>query len=501
MKNKPKILFILTPDRESFSGKAMKNFSPQIGVGYLFAYLKQFEIESSVLDTSFDFDNRLENIKKRIAEFGPDVIGITLYSRLADFGKLIVDDIKKISDIPVVAGGPHISSTKDEFFYEAPVDYGIMMDGEIPLKKLINALALGRGDISSIPGLIYRDSDNKIRINHNCELITNLDELPFPDYSGFEMSSYAAINNASIGIVTSRGCPFSCTFCNAHHVTGRKFRYFSAAHVADEIKYYYEKGFREIGIGDDCFNVKLDRSKDILKLIIGQKLEIVLRFMVGMRANFADREFFDLLREAGCNQVGFGLEAGDPEILRSIKKNITIEKLKETLGYAKAAGVMTSVNFIIGHPNETYEQAKKTIALAKSLPTNEVFFFSMFPYKGTEAYDELKRLEKEGKVKFLYSYEEYLYKSSPNIIWPVYESPDFTKREREELLRKGRKLHIKTTFRNRFGKIIGSIFYILFNTNYLLQIAYRVRSTKLGGEINKRINRIYFKQSPHTEEK
>jgi len=490
---KPRILFILTPDRESFCGKIMRNLAPQIGVGHLIAYLKQFGIESSVLDTSFDFDNRFNNIKQSISSFNPDIIGITLYSRLVDLGKLIINDIKKIADIPIVAGGPHISSTKDEMFYESPIDFGILMDGEIPLKKLISALVLHKGDISSIPGLVYRDSENNVHINHSCELITNLDELPFPDYSKFEMGNYTSINNSAIGIVTSRGCPFSCTFCDAHHVTGRKFRYFSAQRVVNETKYYYEKGFREIDIGDDCFNVRLDRAKEILKSIINQNLNIVLRFMVGMRANFADKEFFDLLKAAGCKQVGFGLEAGDPEVLKSIKKDITIDKLKETLEYAKKAGVMTSVNFIIGHPNETYEQAKKSITLAKSLPTNEVYFFSMFPYKGTEAYDELKRLEKEGKVKFLYNYEDYLYKSSPNIIWPVYESLDFTKKEREKLLKEGRKLQIKTIFLSRFGKIPGSIFFLLFNTNYLLQVAYRLRATKLGGEINKRINKIYFK--------
>lgn len=473
----------------------MRNPIPHIGVGYLNAYLQQFGIESSVLDTSFDFDNRFNNIKERVSVFNPDLIGITLYSRLVDLGKLLVSDIKKITDIPIVAGGAHISSTKDEIFYESPIDFGVMMDGEIPLKKLINALVLRQGDIASIPGLIYRDSENNVRMNQVSELITELDALPFPDYSRFAMGNYTAINNFAIPIVTSRGCPFSCTFCNAHHVTGKQFRYFSAQYIVNEIKYYYEKGFRAINIGDDCFNVKLDRAKEILKSIINLKLDIVLRFIVGIRANFADQEFFDLLKAAGCQQIGFGLEAGDPEVLKSIKKNLTIDQLKETLKYAKKAGLITTVNFIIGHPHETYEQAKKSIALARSLPTDEVCFFSMFPYKGTEAYAELKRLEKDGKVKFLYDYEDYLYKSSPNITWPVYESIDFTRKEREMLLKEGRKLQLKTIFRSRYGKFLGFIFYLLCRTNYVYQLANRIRQTNIGEKINKRINKVFLKQS------
>lgn len=490
---KPKILFILTPDRELMSNKIMANTIPHMGVGYLIAYLKQFDIESSVFDTSFDFNNRFHNIKQSISNFNPDIIGITLYSRLVDLGKLIIQDIKKITGIPIVVGGPHISSTKNEIFYESPVDYGILMDGEIALKKLIGALVLHKGDISSIPGLIYRDSKKNIHTNLSCELITNLDELPFPDYSKFEMENYTAIKNCAMPMVTSRGCPFSCTFCNAPNVTGRKFRYFSTHHVISEIKYYYEKGFREIGICDDCFNFKLDRAKEILKSIINEKLVIVLRFPSGIRANFADQEFFDLLIAAGCNHIGFGLEAGDPAVLKSIKKALTIDKVKETLKYAKNAGLKTNVNFIIGHPNETYEQAKQSITLAKSLLTDEVSFFSMWPYKGTEAYCELKKLEKEGKVKFLYDYDDYLYKSSANIVWPVYESLDFTKKEREKLLKEGRKLQSKTVFLSRYGKFLGYIFYFIFSGNYLYNLAFRIRRTNIGEKINKRINKIFLK--------
>ena len=212
-----------------------------------------------------------------------------------------------------------------------------------------------------------------------------------------------------------------------------------------------------------------------------------------MRANFADQEFFNLLKEAGCRQVGFGLEAGDPEVLKSIKKNITIQQMIQTLKFAKNAGIITAVNFIIGHPNETYQQAKKSIALARSLPADEFFFFSMIPYKGTEAYDELKKQETEGKVKFLYDYEGYLFQSSANSIWPVYESREFTKKQREKLLRQGRALQIKSVFLNRYGKLLGYIFFMLFNSNYLYQLANRIRQTTLGGRINKCINRVFMK--------
>jgi anaerobic magnesium-protoporphyrin IX monomethyl ester cyclase len=329
---KPRILFVLTPDRDSSCNQILVNPSPQIGVASLIAYLKRFDIESDVLDTSFDFHNRFQHLQKRVAEFRPDLIGITLYSRLVDLGRLIIEDVRKITNVPIVAGGPHISSTREEMLREAPIDYGIMMDGEIPLKKLIKSLVLREGEVASIPGLIYRDSQGGLHVNEASELVQDLDELPLPDYSKFDTENYIATKHHSATVLTSRGCPFSCTFCNAHHVTGRKFRYFSAERVVGEIKSYYERGFKEINVGDDCFNVKLDRAKEILRSLIDLKLDIVLRFLVGMRANFGDPEFFGLMRKAGARQVGFGLEAGDPDVLKSIKKNLTIEKIREGRG-------------------------------------------------------------------------------------------------------------------------------------------------------------------------
>jgi hypothetical protein len=125
------------------------------------------------------------------------------------------------------------------------------------------------------------------------------------------------------------------------------------------------------------------------------------------------------------------------------------------------------------------------------LGADEVCFFSLFPYKGTEAYQELKELEKEGKVKFLYDYEDYLYKSSPNIDWPVYESPEFTKKQRIELLRKGRSLQVRTIFTSRYGKFLGMIFYALFRSDHSYHLANRIRLTAWGAKINKRINRVF----------
>ena len=487
----PRILFIITPDRDGFSNKIRPNRSPQIGVAYLAAYLKKFNIASRVLDTGFDFHNRYHDLKQAIDGFKPDLIGITLYSRLADYAKLIIEDIKKLTAIPIVAGGPHISSTDDEFFHEAPIDYGIKMDGEIPLKKLIFSLFLQEGELSSIPGLIYRNKDRTITINSNSELITDLDELPTPDFSGFKMGKYISDSNPSIQMITSRGCPYSCTFCNAHNVTGRQFRFFSARRVINDIRQYYEDGYRIICIGDDCFNVDLNRAKTILQAIIEQKMKIVLRFIVGIRANFGDQEFFNLLYQAGCRQIGFGLEAGDPDVLKSIKKGITIERFIETLVYARKSGLITTANFIIGHPNETYEQAQKSLQLARSLPVDEVCFFSMFPYKGTEAYNELKLLEKAGRIKFLFNYNDYHNKSGANIIWPVYESAEFTKKQRIKLLRQGRNLQVKTIFSSRYGKTLGFIFSVIFCTNFLYQTANRLRESRIGNYINRRINKVF----------
>lgn len=483
-----KVLFITLPAR-GWDGKLTSLPYPHTGVGYLIAYLAQRGVECAVLDTSFHFANHREDIRQAVQTHSPDLVGLTLYSNIVNEGKEVVTAVRDVTDVPIVAGGPHISVTNKEFLEQTGVEFGVMADGELPLYRLVDALSKesGDGEFSRIPGLVFRNRDGAYAVQPNTELIHDLDQIPFPDLTKFDLQKYPAWRRKFYGLITSRGCPYACTYCAAPLVTGRRFRTRSATNVVDEIELNVKKGFKRFGVGDDAFNVDLDRAKDVCRQIIDRKLDIVWDMGNGIRANTVDQEFFQLLKKAGCNFVGFGMEAGNEEILKKIKKGLTVDQMFAAVRYAREAGIGTAVNFILGHPGETYETALDTIRIAEQLPSSYVNIYGLIPFKGTEAYTSLMALREEGKANFLREPDDYLAHASPVDIDPVFETPGFTREQRRELLIRGRNITKRRALEYRFGKRLGRCLYPLVRSHAVFNFLITLRETSVGSWIYSRI--------------
>ncbi|MEI6970045.1 MAG: radical SAM protein [bacterium] len=477
-----RVLFIAMPAR-GWDGKMTSMPFPHTGIGYLVAYLKQKGIQSRVLDSAFDYPNFRTHVRDAVERHSPDVVGITIYSNVANEAKDVAAEVRKHTSAPIVVGGPHISVTNKEFLEQTGVEFGVMRDGELPLYRLVAALERGGGDaeFSKIPGLIFRSKEGSYVVQDNTDLILNLDELPFPDLTEFDLRKYPAWRRKFYGIITSRGCPYACTYCAAPLVTGRKFRLRSATNVVDEIELYARRGFKRFGVADDAFNVDLDRAKDVCRQIIDRKLDIVWDMGNGIRANTVDQEFFHLLKKAGCNFVGFGMESGNDEILKKIKKGLKVSQMFDAVRWAREAGIGTAVNFILGHPAETYATAQDTIALAETLPASYVNVYGLIPFRGTEAYAELKEMENAGKARFFYAPEYYLEHFSPVDIEPVFETPEFTKEQRRELLVRGRNITKRRALEYRFGKTVARLAYPVLRNHSIFTSVEKLRATKLGG--------------------
>ena len=434
----PKLLLISLPQR-GWDGVIRPLGFPSHGIGYLSAYLKkQMDIAIYGLDTSLDFANVEYNVKQEIAKLTPDLIGITVYSPLADEAEKVIEIIKSTTSIPIVLGGPHISTTGVEFLQKTKVEYGVVKDGERPLHELVKSLFVTEdiASIKNIPGLIYKSESDKYILNPNTNLILGLDEIPFPDFSLFELDNYVFWKNKAYGLLSSRGCPYGCTYCAAPHVTGRKFRFRSPENVVAEIEHYYHKfGFRRFGILDDAFNINLKRAKEVIRLIIKKDLKIKWDLGNGIRANIVDLEFFQLLKQSGCDFVGIGMESGNAEILRSIKKGLKKEQLLTALDYANQCKVGTAVNFIIGHPEETYATALETLEFADKIPASYVNVYGLLPMKGTVAYEQLKEKEAKGEATFYIDYEDYVTSKSAQATTPIFATKDFTVEQRKVLLK------------------------------------------------------------------
>ncbi|MEW6101150.1 MAG: radical SAM protein [Candidatus Omnitrophota bacterium] len=484
----PKVLFLALPTRFQ-TGKIKANNFPLMGIAYLISYLKERNIDSRTLDLSLDYGNKEKAVASCINEYKPDIIGLSLFSNIATEGVKIANFIKKNYSMPIVAGGPHISCTKEGFLKKSGVEYGVTKEGERPLYNLVKTLFLENGAeeerkkaLYNIKGLIFKDSNGEYVINENDDLIEDIDSIPYPAFYSCEMDNYTDFRNKHLTIITSRGCPYLCSYCAAPLCTGRKFRMRSAKSVVDEMEHWKRYGFKSFGIFDDSFNQDIARAKDICRQILERKLDITFDLYNGMRANRVDEELFSLLKKAGCTFVGFGMESGNEEILKSIGKSLRKEDMVRAVSLANAVGMGSAVNFILGHPHETYETAMDTLNFARSLKCSYVNIYSLVPFPGTKAYETLKKT-----AKFFYDEDYYLTFFGGYSIEPIFETKELTRKQRIKLYKMGRNICKKRIFQFRFGKVWGSVVYVLLYNDKLFNLAHYIK------ENTEWLNRIYYK--------
>ena len=193
-------------------------------------------------------------------------------------------------------------------------------------------------------------------------------------------------------IVTSRGCPYQCIYCSKP-ITGNTWRARPPEDVVAEWRYLVEEmGATEIGVTDDVWNLKLDRAKELCRLLIDQGLTRVPWVTIhGMRADHTDAELFRLMKAAGCKRVGFGVESGNQAVLDAIKKRQTLDDVRRAFREARAAGLQTMGFFIFGLPADTEASMDDTIRFALELDPDLANFMIAAPYPGTELWDIARR--------------------------------------------------------------------------------------------------------------
>ena len=269
--------------------------------------------------------------------------------------------------------------------------------------------------LASVLGITYRGNDGAIRTNRARPAIDNLDALPWPAYHYFKMDRYTSLQPAmdavegarSFSMMTSRGCPYRCTFCS-QSIMPEKWRGRSPESVVAEFRHLIKDlGAQEIGILDDSANISRKRLREICQLLIKEGLNTVPWIMInGIRANLADMETLTLMKQAGCKRTAFGVETGDEAMLVKIDKKETRAQIKEAFVNGRKAGLETVGFFIIGLPGDTDESMERTIRFAIELDPLVANFSMMTPYPGTLAYEEIKQ---GGGTILLKSYDDYVF--------------------------------------------------------------------------------------------
>jgi radical SAM superfamily enzyme YgiQ (UPF0313 family) len=279
---------------------------------------------------------------------------------------------------------------------EEVFDVGVVGEGEMTLLELVRRVedkgSLAKVDLEQIKGLAFRQ-DGRIVMTPPRERIQDLDSLPHPARHLLPpLSAYrptpASYRKLPLAVMmTSRGCPYGCTFCD-RGVFGNLVRAHSPERVLDEIEELIQRyGAREIRFFDDTFTISRKRVVRICEMIIERKLRFPWTCLT--RVNTVDRDLLQLMKEAGCWQVLYGLESGDPRMLKILNKGSSVEQNAQAVQWAFEVGLGVRGDFIIGTPGETMESLENTLAFTKRLKLDYAHFNKFVPFPGTELYERL----------------------------------------------------------------------------------------------------------------
>lgn len=324
----------------------------------------------------------------------PDCIGISATTEeifpAAQLASLLH---ASLPDTPIVIGGVHVTSLPEETLARFPhFSLAVLGEAEATLPELLTALAEGM-PLNEVAGLAIR-TEKGISRTRPRPFIADLDLLPLPAFDLLpELGSHyiPAVTNyrflPAVGLVTSRGCPGQCTFCD-RTVFGNRLRTLSASRIVEQMRLLRDRyGMREICFYDDTLVAHRSRLEELCTLLIAEPMGIA--WSCNARVNLVTPELLQLMRRAGCWQIAFGLESGDQELLDRLCKGITLAEGELAVKWSKEAGLAVKAFFIIGLPGETVETLRRTEKLALRLPLDDIILEYFTPFPGTELYAEL----------------------------------------------------------------------------------------------------------------
>ena len=387
---KADIIFIDPPSSLSLSmraaGKKPTGNLPCLGICILASVVEREGIKADIID-AVAMQYTYEEVAQKVLEMNPRYIGLTAMTHsicnAAAIGNLVKE---KMPGIKIILGGVHVTSAPRETMirFQHVFDVAVLGEGEATIVELLKAIESGK-EPSGVDGVAFVRDGIFFKTKPR-DIIKDMDTLPMPawhllpnmrtHYTPHPISSGGFPSNH---LLTSRGCPGKCIFCDTS-VNGHKVRGYSADYVMEMIDILYNKyGMRDLQINDDTFVTLKKRMLEICDRLVDRRYK--LTWSCDARASDVSEDGLKKMRSAGCWQIAYGVETGSQRIMKFLKKNVTLEQIHNAFQWSKKSGISTKGFFILGHPTETHESINETIEIMLSLDIDVVgvTFFTVYP--------------------------------------------------------------------------------------------------------------------------
>lgn len=367
---------LVNPPSEQIIEEYDKPKYPNIGIGYLASSLELNGFTPVVIDAKLERISFEETVN-RILSISPRIVGITAMTHEITYAHALITHLKNTGcDAVMIIGGVHITALPEKTLLEFQnFDVGVIGEGEYTIVDICErVIRKKKNNFEDIPGVVFRADDGSMQLTSERPFITDLDSLPPPAWHLFPKAT-------QYPVLTARGCPCYCIFCMQPY--GHKLRERSPVNIFKEwerVVSTYSPSM--IIVYDESFGFNKKRAMEFLDLLIDRG--ITVRWFVTTRVNIITLEILQKMKKSGCFGIGIGVETGDPDILKSIRKGITHEQVKRAIKYIHDTGLESHTYFILGFPNETIRTIIRTIRFAASLNSTYIAIGIMVPYPGTE---------------------------------------------------------------------------------------------------------------------
>ncbi len=370
---------------------------PPIGLYYLASALMEKGHHCNILNW-YSMKGRTEAIEQELRSLDPDIIAISILHANRWGGIDIAKIAKKLRpNRPVVFGGPGATFLWEHLLkHFREIDTIILGEGEETIVELIETLERkGLNQLNKIAGIAFRDGDTPVKAPPR-PFIQNLDMLPDP-------SRFFSFQH----VISSRGCPWNCSFCGSPKIWQRTVRFHSAEYFVKQLQRLYEQGQNFFFVSDDTFTLKKQRVISICQKIINKNLKI--EWAAISRVNIVDEEILYWMRKAGCIQISYGVESGSAKIRKILNKNISDNDIQKAFELTTAYGIMPRAYFIYGNPGESQTTINQSVKLIKRIRPLGAIFYILDIFPGTKLYEDFKKRTGQNDDLWLKRIEDIMY--------------------------------------------------------------------------------------------